>query len=49
MDEMNMKQYIMPKPYLKRLTNSSMGIKQAESLPKISEPLAFQYMIQEDI
>ena len=49
MDEMNMKQYIMPEPYLKNLTYTSMGINQDESLPKISEPLAFQYMIQEDI
>ena len=48
MDEMNMKQYIMPEAYLKHLTDTSMGINQDKSLPKISEPLAFQYMIQED-
>ena len=48
MDEMNMKQYIMPEPYLKRLTDPSMGINWDKSLPKISEPLAFQYMIQDD-
>ena len=43
-----MKQYIMPEPYLKRLTGPSMGINWDKSLPKINEPLAFQYMIQED-
>ena len=48
MDEMNMKQYIMPKPYLNHLTDPSMGINQDKSLTKISEPLALQYMIQED-
>ena len=48
MGEMNMEQYIMPEPYLKHLTDPSMGINQDKSLPKISEPLAFQYMIQED-
>ena len=32
----------MPEPYLKRLTNPSTGINYDKSIPKISEPLAFQ-------